>query len=183
MDYQIITYPTALPVTIQEAQLSARVDGNELDPKLALSIKSIVSRAEHLMRRSVMEQVWQAKASSFPSAIRLINPPIIDVQWIKYLDASGIEQTLDPSMYYVDIGDETHIYPKTSWPQTLDVPGAVKVLYKCGFGTLPDHVPAGIRDYVLATLAEQFDPNQKAGMDLTKPSFVESMLDRYKVWS
>lgn len=183
MDYQIITQPTALPVTMQEAQLSAKVDGDELDAKLTLSIKSIVSRAEHLMRRAVMEQVWQAKAAVFPVAIRLINPPVIEIQWIKYLDASGIEQALDPQSYYVDVGDETYIYSKTSWPQTLGLPGAVKVQYKCGYGALPDDVPAAIKDYVLATLAECFDSNQKAGIDLTKPSFVESMLDRYKVWS
>lgn len=183
MDYQIITSPTALPVTIQAAQLSAKIDGNELDTKLILSVQSIVSRAEHLMRRAVMEQVWQAKSAVFPAAIRLINPPIIEVQWIKYLDASGDEQTLDPSTYYADIGDETYIYSKSSWPQTLGMPGSVKVQYKCGFGALPEHVPAAIQDYVLATLEEQFDSNAKTGVDVSKPSFVESLLDRYKVWS
>lgn len=64
--------------------------------------------------------------------IRLPYPPLIKVESVKYLDATGVEQTLDAGVYRVN---ETSLMllPGESWPATGAYDDAVRVRFKAGY--------------------------------------------------
>jgi hypothetical protein len=64
--------------------------------------------------------------------IRLPYPPLIKVESVKYLDAVGVEQTLDAGVYRVN---ETSLMlrPGESWPATGSYDDAVRVRFKAGY--------------------------------------------------
>lgn len=69
--------------------------------------------------------------------IELPNPPLQSVTSIKYLDTTGVQQTLDPSLYRVDTSGERGIVTPAfgkSWPTAYQVTGAVEITFVCGFG-------------------------------------------------
>lgn len=71
------------------------------------------------------------------NGIELPNPPLQSITSIKYLDTTGVQRTLDPATYRVDVSGERGIVTPafgTSWPSTYQVPGAVEVTFVCGFG-------------------------------------------------
>jgi hypothetical protein len=69
-------------------------------------------------------------------AIRLPRPPALSVETIKYIDLAGEWQTLDPSLWRVDLESEpARIVPKPGayWPYTQSwLPGSVSIEYTAG---------------------------------------------------
>jgi uncharacterized phiE125 gp8 family phage protein len=81
----------------------------------------------------------------FPSRIELPYPPVISVTSIKYRDTGGVERTLDPSLYQVDIlSFVPRVVPAygTDWPDTREVPNAVTIEYIAGYSTAAAAVAA-----------------------------------------
>lgn len=64
--------------------------------------------------------------------IRMPCPPLISVVSVKYLDADGVEQALDPAEYRVN---ETSLMlrPGVNWPATGAFVDAVRVRFKAGY--------------------------------------------------
>ena len=71
------------------------------------------------------------------SVFRILNPPLISIDSIHYLDTSGTLQTL-PSNFYTSVpgfpGRVAPAYGKI-WPFTLPQVGSVQINYTCGYGT------------------------------------------------
>jgi hypothetical protein len=96
MAYKIITQPTVEPVTLAEAKIQCRADGNELDSLLTGVIIPAARRsAEHETGRALCTQTRELVLDAFPADFELYGSPIQSVVSVKYLDESGNEQTLD----------------------------------------------------------------------------------------
>lgn len=87
--------------------------------------------------RALGPQILEIVAGCFAEiatcgVIRFPYPPLIDVVSVKYLDAEGVEQTLDPAAYRIN---ETSLMlrPGGSWPSTGAFPDAVRVRFKAGY--------------------------------------------------
>jgi uncharacterized phiE125 gp8 family phage protein len=144
----------------------------------------VTAHAEHYMGRAILNQTWQLSLDAFPDEIRLVMPPVASVTFVKYLDASGNEQTLATNQYVVDtVTEPCRITPayQVSWPQTYAQANAVKVEYITGYGATDTSTPAEIKLYLLAKLVEQFDPNVRPEKDTIQSSFVDRLLDRYRI--
>lgn len=184
MTTKILTRPTALAVSIEDARLELRIDGTDLDPVIRARIAEITEHAEHVMGRSIMRQTWQEIGDSFSGVIRLYNPPLISVSSVKYIDTAGILQTVPVTDYWVDDGElAAYVIPKYGWPSCALQPNAVTVEYVCGYGDTPAAVPPVIHGYIIAKLIEQFDASNKTEQTSVQASYIDSLLDRYKVWA
>lgn len=184
MTTKLLIRATALAVSIEDARLAVRADGNELDVLIETAIREITDHAEHLMGRSIMRQTWQETSDSFSGVMRLYNPPLISVSSVKYIDTSGALQTMPATDYWVDSGElAAYIIPKNGWPNCAAQPNAVTVEYVCGYGNTPADVPPAIRGYLLAKLVEQFDASNQTVQTSVQASFIDSLLDRYRVWA
>jgi hypothetical protein len=69
-----------------------------------------------------------------------------------------------------------------AWPTTCDRINAVNVDVVAGYGETEASIPKGIKLYILAALTLQFDPSVKFDKDTVQSSFIDSLLDRYKVY-
>ena len=184
MPTRLITPPAALPVSLAEAKLNLRIDGNEQDSLIEAWIHGITAHAEHLTGRSFVNQTWRVTLDEFPDAIEL--PVPVSSVTIKFLDEAGVEQTLDPADYLVDSASEPgYAVPNVgkAWPTTYDRINAVNVDVVAGYGSSESDIPKGIKLYILAKLVEQYDPAIKAEKDTVQSSFIDRLLDPYKVYA
>lgn len=144
----VITPPAEDPVSVEQAKDNSRVEVGDEDALIAGLITSGTQVAEAFTRRQLITATLELSLDSFPAIdkpIQLPKPPLQSVTSIKYIDRDGVEQTL--TGFQVDTSCEPgRIAPAfgTSWPDTRDLLGAVKIRYVAGFGD-PDAVPQGLR--------------------------------------
>jgi hypothetical protein len=119
------------------------------------------------------------------SAFEIPFPPLQSVDSIKYFDSTGVEQTLDPSQYMVDIASEPGmVAPITAWPTTQNRMNAVKVSFTAGYGA-PSDVPASIRTWMKQRVGALFENREEVviGARITSIDlpFVDLMLRPYRI--
>lgn len=186
MTTRLIVPPEALAVSMSAAREAARVDvdangTSALDAQIEQAVRTITEKAEHETGRAFITQTWRVTLDSFPDAIKLPNAPLASVTYVKYYDAAGVQQTLDPQDYQVDTVNEPGYAvpaPGRSCPATAARINAVEVQYVCGYGPTDADVPAAIKGYILAHVQQQFSPVANA-----KPENFDRLLDRHRVYA
>lgn len=142
MATQIISGPTAEPVTLADLKAQCRLDPAFTADDAALTRYITAARvtAERITRRSLASKVYKVFYDSFPfpsQPMRLPVPPVTAVSAVKYLDSTLTLQTWDTSEYYLAlIQSPALIVPKPGlvYPCSARVPGAVEVDLTAGFG-------------------------------------------------
>lgn len=179
--------PAEMPVTIADARASLRADGPDLDPQISIWVQGITATLEHEIGQKVMQQTWLWVDDAFPDAIRLPHPAR-SVTAVRYRDAAGVEQTLDPADYVLDVQRyQSWLVPAAgkAWPDTFDQINAVSVEVVCGMAESAAELAAvapNIRLFVLAKLVEQFDPATRSERDTLQSDFVTRLLDACRVY-
>lgn len=184
MPSKLITAPTALAVSLDDAKANLRVDGTDMDALITAWIMGVTDHAEHYMGRAILNQNWRVMLDGFPSEIALPYPPVASVTAVTYLDANNVEQTLPANQYVLDNASEPcRLVPAfgVTWPATYDQINAVKVDIACGYGATAAATPQAIRLYLLAKLVEQFDPVVKPDKETVQSSYIDRLLDRYRI--
>ena len=170
-----------------QAKLHLRVDHADDDELIEDLITVARQAAEDRCGRSLISCGWRLTLDGFLPALELPNPPCISVQSVKYFDADGIERTLDPQHYFVDVVSEpAMVVPAVglAWPPTQDRINAVVVDYTAGYGVQASAIPRPIVQWVKLAMGDMYD-NRNGSSD--KPNvpqnFVDSLLDPYTIWS
>jgi len=179
MNSRLITPPASLAVSLHLARAAARVDGNDMDDEISLAVRGITEEAEHSTGRAFISQTWRVTMNAFEPAIKLPYAPLQSVVHVKFYDAAGQQQTLDPQDYIADLESEPGYVvpaPGKAWPATGARIHAVEVQYVCGYGSDDTFVPDAIKSYILARIAEQFAQSNSPSPHLCRA------LDRYKVY-
>lgn len=158
--------PAAEPITRVEAKLFCKVDDTTDDAIFDELIAAARERCEQVAGLALITQTWQLTAPEFPlgvidqawdeyfwsgwgrGEIRLPQPPLQSVTSITYLDTSGNQQTLSPSLYLVDTtrwpGRIAPAYG-TAWPGIRWQPNSIVVTYVAGYGAAGSNVPSEIK--------------------------------------
>lgn len=174
---ELVTPPAALPVSIAEQAAFSRFDvpgaGSAEETLVSGFIASATAQAETITRRAFITQTWRLHLDGFPplrhlahwqeghdyayhevphksqrrTDIILPHPPVQSVTSVKYIDESGNEQTVDPSIYTLEQSSPARIVLKEnqSWPGTAPVSDSVTVEFVAGYGANASNVPEGIR--------------------------------------
>lgn len=103
---------------------------------------------------------WPDKA-----AIRLPKPPLQSITSITYIDGTGTQQTLSPTLYLVDTNTEPgRITPSYGniWPIIRQQIASVQVTYVCGYGTAAQ-VPDTFKE-AIKLLVNHWYVNREASM-------------------
>jgi uncharacterized phiE125 gp8 family phage protein len=190
MTTRLITAPSLEPVTLAEAKLQCRVDDATDDALITSLIMAAREQCEHILQRSLITQTWEKVLDSFPddNDIELLNPSILTITTVKYIDATtATETTLAGSQYSLDKDSEPGwLMPANgvTWPATLAVANAVRVRYTAGYGATASDVPQGIKNWILLAVKELYDGCGGDTANKMLPNdFLSGMLDRYRVWS
>lgn len=121
------------------------------DPLLTALIIAARQQAEQRTGRALVTQQWKLMLDNFPRRIELPKPALASVQTIKYMDTSGVQQTLDGGEYQVVtselVGYVQPAYGK-SWPAYREQPDSIEVTYTCGYGSA-SAVPQSIKQWIL----------------------------------
>jgi uncharacterized phiE125 gp8 family phage protein len=138
----------------------APADAAYIDELIAAAV-SRLDGPSGLLNRALITQSWEARYPGFCPEIVVPLARVQTVDSVKCLDASGVERTLDPSLYRVTgrLSDDCRIRPAIgkTWPATLRDREAVVVSFTSGFGDTSDDVPATIRHALLEMIATAYE--------------------------
>jgi uncharacterized phiE125 gp8 family phage protein len=146
------TAPSCEPVTLGELKEHLRLLHSAQDNLLTGLITAARQRAEGFTRRAFITSTWLATWSRIPCrgragaqfsgrVLELPRGPLVAVDWLKYTDENGTEQTFASSNYTVDTYAEPGrlvLKPDSAWPTLGDYPGAVRIQFTAGYGGSTD---------------------------------------------
>ena len=185
---KLITAPTAMPITLDEAKLHARVEASADDTLITALIAAAQEEAEHITGRALVTQTWEQVLDAFSDSMELGLAPVTSISSIKYLDSTGAEQTLASTVY--DLIDEAfppRVVLKTgqSWPATYSAADAVRIRFVAGYGSAGSDVPAAIRAWMQVRVASLYAQREAviAGVSIAEipGRFLDGLLDPYRI--
>lgn len=183
-----ITPPAIEPISLVDAKSHLRVTDNSEDTLISLFIKSARESAEHRTGRSLINQTLEVAFDYFADAIELPIANVSSIVSIKYLDASGIEITLNPLTYFLDNHSITNwILPAYgyTYPITLATANNVKVQFIAGYGATADSVPANVTTWMLLAIGSMYANRESVSSGQTyelPQSFCDGLLDSVRTW-
>jgi len=162
--------PAVEPLTLDEVKLQRRFSTTSLDSLFTTYIAAARQLFEEATGVQLIMATWAYWLDAFPCALGLTNalqielphPPLQAVLSVKYDDATGAEQTLDPATYRVI--QPGGMYPQRArivpvinvqWPIAACQPKAVRIEFTAGFGDTADSVPP-LAKYALMMLVGHF---------------------------
>lgn len=183
MSWSVTTPAADEPVTLDEAKLHLRADDTADDTLITALIQAAREHVESVCERALMPQTWTERQDSFPSVLALRGGLVSAVTSVKYVDADGVQQTMDPSAYLADLATQpATVRPVygTEWPTTRQQPGAVAVQYSVGYADAAS-VPAALKAAILLLVGDLY-ANREAIIDakLVENRAVSRLLLPYK---
>lgn len=168
MSLNVVTAPTALAVTLDDAKAHSRVLANDEDASLAQYLMAAHDFVETYTRRTLAPTTYDLVLDyGWPSRIELPRPPLQSVVSVKYIDSSGVEQTLAADQYLVlgagSVHDTGSIVPAygVTWPSVQNRPAAITVRFIAGYGGTPPlpALPRALHQCILL-MTDQFHANR-----------------------
>lgn len=181
--------PAIEPVTTDEAMNWLRVSETSEAAIVARLVKAARLQAETKTGCQCVTATWIQKMDAFPDDadfVRLRRGPLQSVTSVKYLDSSGVQQTLVADTDYLVDTDarpgRIYLPDGATWPTTDDVPRAVEITYVAGWplsggaATTPEDVKFWIlrRAATLYEHREEFEPGQFSRQE---KQFIDGLLD------
>ncbi len=186
---ELVTAPTALPVTLAEVKAQLRIEHDDEDLYLDRLINAGIGMvdAKGMLGQGLITQTWaQWMANSPPREVALQLGPVQSVTAVKYYDANGDLQTDTLANYDVfGLSRSKTIKPKAgySWPTAQVRQDAIKIEYVIGFGDASTDVPETIRHAMLMLVAYWYEnrENELIGVaSKTLPYGFEDLLNLHR---
>lgn len=135
-----IADPAAEPLTIDEAKLHLRVDFPDDDTIITQLIVGARRFVEKATGRAFIDQKFLATLDGFPTKspfkIELPRSPVTAVDFLKYDDDSGVEQTLviNTDFRLDKYTEPARIFPALYgfWPVAVPKPSGVRIQFSAG---------------------------------------------------
>lgn len=175
-------------ISLAAAKVQCQVDADitQWDDHITRLISAVRLFGEGQCRRAFVQNTYELVSDRFTAALPLQVPRVIAVDWVRYIDEDGTEQTLDQQDYQVDADSEPGWVvpaPGRAWPATRCQPNAVRVRYRAGYGSAAA-VPHDLKLWMLAHLAHHFKHREAVGASaLQALPYTDNLLDPYRVWT
>lgn len=170
------------PITLTEAKLHARIDGDIEDGLVLNMITAAREYCENYTGRSFASKTLEYYLDSFPlGEISLPRRPVTSVSSISYKDYEGTETTLTANTDYivnVDSGKIALPYGK-SWPTFTPYPlNPIKITYLTGDAGA---FPGPVKTAMLLLIGHWYANREAGGSVSSEVVFsVRSLLDQYR---
>lgn len=160
-------------VTLAEAKVQVKVDA-DFTTEDALITSYILTAQEHVesvLGRPMSPEVWEQTLDGFPcGAISVLKRPVTALASVKY-DVDGVETTLDPADYRVDLVGG-RVWSPNSWPTADDI-ASVRVRFTAGYTA----IPARAKSAILLLVGDLYaNRESKQATDLTDNPTVNNLL-------
>lgn len=175
-----------LPVHLDDVKQHLRVDGDDEDSLIETYLLAAVTHldgASGWLGRAIVAQTWAQQFDTFERSVRLDLAPISEIVSVTYLDADGVEQTVDDTDYMlVNAGSspELRFLDDYSFPVTRDQRPVLTVTFIGGYGD-DTAAPQPIKVAILLMVGDMYanrEAKTEGGM-LINPT-VRMLLDPYR---
>jgi len=207
MKARIITEPTELPITREQAKIHLRVPFTETtdDSYIDALIEAATQVVEQITNRKIITQTWERYFDGFPNLLgyalaidsenmpaptgfELPYSPLQSISSIKYYNPDGNLETLPTTVYQVDLYSavgRVFLKANQTWPNTEEYRlNAVEVRFVCGYGSATA-VPKAIRQAILLLVGTWYENRESviSGVSVAKvPDTIELLLQSYRVF-
>lgn len=188
--FRVVTAPAALPVTLAEAKIDARVDHDDDDALLTGLIAAATERAEGWARRAFVTRTCELALDGWPAGygeIALPMPPLVSVVQVAYFDWQNARHVVDASEYivYTDVvpGLVSPLFDRC-WPQPVQLRpiSPIRVMYTAGYGA-PADVPEIYKQLIRALVVIDYEHREGMTPDgLRKIEMVRARLQADWGW-
>lgn len=200
---RVTTPPASEPVTLAEAKLWLKIDGDDDDDLLTGLIAAAREAAESFTGRAFITQAvtltldlscsgWandlpagvydlpvSALYGALPRTIELARPPVSAITSVTTTDTSNTSSAFSSANYTLDAaGKRLLLNDGALWPTNLRSTSAVSVLTANGYGASSSAVPQPIRHAILMHVAGMYE--SRLVCDL--PAACRALLQPYKVY-
>lgn len=189
MKFKIVSAVEDEPVTLCDARSHLRIEafGYPLAHPDDAYITALISVArewcEQYIRRALSEQTISVVLDEFSNTIALPVTPVQSVTSIKYLNESGVEQTLAPTVYYVDTySGAIKLNPNQAWPTVFNREDVITIEYEAGYTVIPFPIRAAML-LIIGSLYENRQQDQMGSARITYNSLplgVYNLLQPYR---
>jgi len=181
MKLKLITAPTAMPVTLDDAKAFMRVLGNEEDTVITRAIQAATEKAEQITNRQLVQATYEGYLDGFASDVVLPKPPLMSVNGVSYVSTAGTVKAFTD--YEVDDVAEPAVIHFGSTPSDVRTTGVNNVIvnFTCGYESVPDAVASWVLSYA-TTLYEnrQFKEVGVSG-EVDFSEHLNHLLDSYRI--
>jgi len=158
--------PQTEPITLAEAKLHLRVDGNEEDALITALITAARQRAEDNIKRVLIFQTWELILDEAKAEIEIPLPPLHSVTRIRVIAEDGIETTVDDETYIVDRGEgqpgRVRLKSGCNWPTHRNFASFI-ITFEAGYGDTAESVPGPIREAIKIIVASMYENRGDTG--------------------
>lgn len=153
----LVTAPAAEPMTLAEAKLFLRVDGNAEDDLITAMVSAVRISAERYMKQSLMMQTWKLVYNDYVlSETFLPQGPVQSITSVSLVARDGTLTLVDSSAYYLSARKDTLIFDATPFAHQ------VEVVYVAGYGNAAD-VPAPLKQGLYLHLSALYQDRSGSG--------------------
>lgn len=188
----LVTAPSSLPVTVQEAKDHLRVFFDDDDILIERLIKVATAKVEQDLQRKLITQTWKMFFDKFP-VVRKIDVLFGDLQsvtHIKYTDSDGTQATFASDDYDVDtysVPGMIRLGYQKNWPtDTLYPTNPIEIQFVTGYGDTATDVPQDIRAAILLMISHYYENREPVLMGVVAPKMlpkaIEYLLNAHRLW-
>lgn len=152
--------PGSEPVTLAEAKLWLRETQDDQDDVIDHLITYAREKVEGDTSRQLITATFKLFLDQFVDLLYFPVDPVQSITSIAYVDIDGDSQTLDASVYQLDIAHDPArlvLAPDQSWPSIQSRLNAVTITFLAGFGGEPAKVPARYKNVMRRIIVDRFD--------------------------
>ena len=158
----LVTAPLLLPITLAEVKKHCEVPADDTahDTQLTTLMSVARDQFEADCDLALLATVYSVNLDSWPVVIDLPIRPLATVNWVKYYDDAGTQQTLATSVYSVNSAQRRiELAYNQTWPSVQSRWDAIEIRFTCGYADAAS-VPASAKHALLLLIGYYFGQNR-----------------------
>lgn len=151
----VVVTPPAPFVTLAQAKSHLQVETSAFDETIGTYVAAAI---EHLdgpngyLRRAIATQVLAATVYAWPSCrergLDLPYPPVVSVNDVEYVDASGATVDVDPDLYELTPEGRFRLAYGANWPSRRSASDPITITYTAGWENVPKRIVTAVLMHV-----------------------------------
>lgn len=187
--YQLVTAPALLPITVQDAKEQLNLSGNDDDVYIKTLINTATLFVEKFISRQLVTQTWALYADCFPyrQEIAIKKRPLSSVTTVEYYpsdwDKMAPRTTYAATNYTITQATEGRDavifrFEDSTWPDTYAIRQAVRIEFICGQAVAD--IPQDLKQAISMIVTFLFENRGDCCDENSLPGNIMALLQQYK---
>jgi uncharacterized phiE125 gp8 family phage protein len=157
--------PAAEPISLDDAKLHCRVDGDAEDLLIASLILAARLHIERSLDLALVNQSWSLYLDRWPDApyVELPLAPLRAIDAVRLYSPLGTFVTLDPGLFVTDTASRRPRLARNdgqAWPAPGRAVNGIEIAFTAGYGETGDDVPMPLRLAVRMLVAHWYEARE-----------------------